>query len=45
MNLATVLSSQPNQQGPAVVPQGDHSLQYNGITTEERKKLAKILST
>lgn len=46
MDLAAALSSSKEQPGgAAVVRMGDHSLQYNGVTRQERERLAKILNT
>ncbi|KAK2591212.1 hypothetical protein QQS21_011097 [Conoideocrella luteorostrata] len=44
MNLATVLSGDPAQAGgPVPVPMSSSSLQYTGLTTEDRKNLANAL--
>lgn len=44
MNLATVLTGDPAQAGgPVPIPLGSDSLQYQGITVEDRQNLANAL--
>lgn len=44
MNLATVLTGNPAQAGgPVPVPMGSDSLQYNGLSGEDRQNLANAL--
>ncbi|KAJ3492666.1 hypothetical protein NLG97_g5228 [Lecanicillium saksenae] len=44
MNLATVLTGHPSQEGgPIPVPMGSDSLQYRGISAEDRQNLAHAL--
>lgn len=44
MNLATVITGKPTQEGGAVpVPMGSSSLDYHGVTEDELSRLGKTL--
>lgn len=44
MNLATVLTGNPAQAGgPVPVPMSSNSLQYNGLSGQDRRNLADAL--
>jgi hypothetical protein len=44
MNLATILTSNPaHAGGPVPIPMGSDSLQYNGLTGDDRRNLANAL--
>lgn len=46
MNLATVLTDKPAQEGSAFpITEGTDSLVYINVTAEDRKALAKALGT